>query len=835
MPTSPNENSHNPEVDALNSGSKIFDPVSRLKLRRKGLPPALQIQRKLSGSVHKRNFTTQQRHGSLNSASGSSDIEKAFESGLSLTGESVNGDPVWTEGHVIQCGRSVDDLQHVVTTVVPRGESRDAPEREDPGKCLGGFQGSRTTVDSGLQRSRPSLRKKVIKAVKQRLQSVWSEDESPGEETKYLWAYNQEPEKSPDSPFFNVQCGIRFQDIVPERPAQFPYPSQMAYASPYGSTLVPLDTKGPCNEKSLATREEERLREISNRKALIKLKALGQFRRRPNIKLDNVPNRSTDPVEVARIRRIYSGSRARQPTEKKGAPVEKLLEKMNRQARSGIIEWSVVRVEPLEATVDLTLTHPVITTSKPALVKAPILGQPCVSRRSLRRTVSTRVPGGPRKRVEYESKGPRAGQRVPRSVSVLTMGTDATLIGSLQGKTQREIPDLVITSCQSPAPTSGDGRPHSLASYFFSHNTCSSSSDFLQPSYGSESPSRIGNVREIRDGSGLIRSRRTSVSSQNSTSSKLSTVSSLANSIYSTLSEDWNRPVYYVRSKSRRYPASLQTNIQELPPHTNLRVLVKSDLVIHAETESDLTRVVQHVKSRKLKDLDGGTIQPAMGDRLFEVGFRITLEPIKDDSGGEEDKSRSVFARACCTARPTDKDMFGFVEYDEREDIHGDSLNVEHCEEGGIIAMDSIDETDPQKRILDVNDTSSMKALGIEPFDPHPDPQAFYRSHYAYFQEHGCFRIDSFDDPVARDGAPDFADPETSVVSDHVHPAPALTEHTFRGSVGWGQPARQVASKSGVVLRQAYKSLRKLVHGSSRKQPPLEPEPSKTESMQARM
>ena len=659
------------------------------------------------------------------------------------------------------------------------------------------------------------------------MQSVWSEDESPGEETKHFWVYNQEPEKSPDSPFFNVQCGVRFQDIVPERPAQFPYPSQMAYASPYGSTLVPLDTKSPCNEKSLATREEERLREISNRKALIKLKALGQFRRRPNIKLDNVPNRSTDPVEVARIRRIYSGSSARQPTEEKDASVEKLLEKMNRQARSGIVEWSLVRVEPLEATVNLPLTHPVITTSKPALVKAPILGQPCVSRRSLRRTVSTRVPGGPRKRGDYESKRPSAGQSVARSVSVLAMGTDATLIGPLQRKPQREIPDLVITSCQSPAPASGDGRPHSLASYFISHDTCSSSSDFLQPSYGNESSSRIGNAREIRDGSDLISSRRPSVSSQNSTSSKLSTVSSLANSIYSTLSEDWNRPVYYVRSKSRRYPASLQTNIQELLPHTNLRVLVKPELVIHAETQSDLTRVVQHMKSRKLKDLDGGPIQPAMGDEFIEVGFRITLEPIKGGSGGGEGKSGSVFARACCTAKPTERDMFGFVEYDEREDIHGDSLNVEHCEQGGIITMDSIDETDPQKPILDVNDTSSMKTLGIEPSDPHPDPQAFYRSHYAYFQEHGCFRIDPIDDPIARDGVPDFADPETLIVSAHVHPAP--TEHTFRGSVGWSQPARQVASKSGVVLRQAYKSLRKLVHGSSRKQPPLVPEPSKME------
>ncbi|KAF9350527.1 hypothetical protein BGX34_001180 [Mortierella sp. NVP85] len=827
MPPSPNENVRSPEIHASNAGSKMVDPVSRLKLRRKGLPPTLQIQPKLSGSVHKRKFTTQQQ-GS-NSASGSSGIGKAFESGLRLTGESVNKDPVWTEGHVIQCDRSVDDSRHVVTTVVPNGESNDAPEREDPGKYQSGFQDSRTAVDSGLQRSRPSLRKKVIKAVRQKLQSVWSEDESPGEETKYLWVYNQEPEKSPDSPFFNVQCGIRFQDIVPERPAQFPYPSQMAYASPYGSTLVPLDTKGPCNEKSLASREEERLREISNRKALIKLKALGQFRRRPNIKLDNVPNRSTDPVEVARIRRMYSGSSARQPTEEKDAPVKKLLEKMNRQARSGIIEWSIVRVEPLEATVELTLTHPVIITSKPALVKAPISGQPCVSRRSLRRTVSTRVPGGPRKRVEYESKGPSAGQRVARSVSVLTTGTDATLIGSLQRKTQREIPDLVITSCQSPASPSRDGRPHSLASYFFSHDMCSSSPDFLQPSYGNGSPSRIGNSREIRDGSDLIRSRRPSVSSQNSTSSKLSTVSSLANSIYSTLSEDWNRPVYYVRSKSRRYPASLQTNIQELPPHVNLQILVKSELAAHAETESDLTRIVQHVKSRKLKDLNGGTIQPAMGDELIEVGFRITLEPIKDDSSGEEDKYGSVFARACCTARPTDRDFFGFVEYDEGEDIHGDSLNMEYCEQGGIITMNSIDETEPQKCILDVNDTSSMRALGIEPSDPHPDPQAFYRRHYAYFQEHGRLRIDPFDDPIARDGAPDFADPETLIVSDHVHPAP--TEHTFRGSVGWGQPARQAASKSGVVLRQAYKSLCKFVQGPSRKQLALEPEPSRTERM----
>jgi hypothetical protein len=166
MPLSPNENVHNPEIDALNAGSKMDDPVSRLKLRRKGLPPALEIQRELSGSVHKHNFTTRQRQGPPNSASGSGDIEKAFESDLRPTGESVNKDPVWTQGHVIQCDRSVDDdSRHVVTTVVPHGESKDAPEREDPGKYLSGFQGSRTAVDSGLQRSRPSLRKSKARCV----------------------------------------------------------------------------------------------------------------------------------------------------------------------------------------------------------------------------------------------------------------------------------------------------------------------------------------------------------------------------------------------------------------------------------------------------------------------------------------------------------------------------------------------------------------------------------------------------------------------------------------------------------------------------------------------
>jgi hypothetical protein len=69
-------------------------------------------------------------------------------------------------------------------------------------------------------------------------------------------------------------------------------------------------------------------------------------------------------------------------------------------------------------------------------------------------------------------------------------------------------------------------------------------------------------------------------------------------------------------------------------------------------------------------------------------------------------------------------DLIVFVGYDDTTEktcmVYDGSLNMDHL---GRRIMDSIDDTDPRKRILAVSDTCPAKMLGVESSGPRPGPR----------------------------------------------------------------------------------------------------------------
>ena len=49
--------------------------------------------------------------------------------------------------------------------------------------------------------------------------------------------------------------------------------------------------------------------------------------------------------------------------------------------------------------------------------------------------------------------------------------------------------------------------------------------------------------------------------------------------------------------------------------------------------------------------------------------------------------------------------------------------------------------------VLDVNDTTALRAACIDPEEAHPNPEAFFERQFAHFQEHGCFLQDDLVQP----------------------------------------------------------------------------------------
>ncbi|KAF9396321.1 hypothetical protein BGX21_009590 [Mortierella sp. AD011] len=612
------------------------------------------------------------------------------------------------------------------------------------------------TADTSSRKARKRV-SKIFKVVKQSWKGVWNDDEA--EISNLRWVYKPETTISSDNPFYKVQLGVRFQDVVPERPAVFPYPSQIAYSSRYGNSVLPSDPSIAGGRPYLD--DEVRLRERLIRQALIRRKAAGRFRRRPNITLPMTEGRTTQPVEVARIRRAYSDPNKHQQNNEGYKEQETPSEKMNRQARTGTVEWTVTKIPLLEENTSTQSTSSARIETK--VIKLPIQEHPLVSRRSLRRTVSTRFPDRPRN---------GGSPRIPRSVympkqkgNVDNMQTSSGVVTPLSGEniaTKLErvstilyrskgvslLPKVVITSHQDIACESSSDTPstNELSDSISNLDTTLSQ---LRPLFHYQDVEK-----ETRDGSGSRRnngddrlsvdarmsrrsvySNRSSVYSNRSASSNVSAVSSLANSVYSTLSEDWNRPTYYTKAISPRYPVSMQSKIKELPPLANLKILIKPKLISAVETSSQMEFVTE------------------------------------------------------VSAKPDLKDTLGFIDYG----MQGSSSNSDS--DNSAESDDNDDDTIEHKvvNILDVNDTSEMEKLGISPSDPHPNPEWFYNTQYEHFQEHGYF-LDILSEPLVKNKIDE----------------PSNAEQTH-GALGFRKSTRKIISKSKKVMKSTFRTFQALV------------------------
>ncbi|KAF9989663.1 hypothetical protein BGZ75_005506 [Mortierella antarctica] len=169
-------------------------------------------------------------------------------------------------------------------------------------------------------------------------------------------------------------------------------------------------------------------------------------------------------------------------------------------------------------------------------------------------------------------------------------------------------------------------------------------------------------------------------------------------SIYSTLSEDWIRPPYFAKSRSARYPLSLQHSIRTPPPHVMIGVRRTSELNSDVKTVAEATRLAKHIRTRGLRDQDGGMIRLDVGDQLHTVEFSVVFKSIEGFEKEHRDPT-SLFQDPCKSAFPLTADSMGFVKYgsdDEDADIIRD-------ESEGVAATDAGETA--KSTVLDVNDT----------------------------------------------------------------------------------------------------------------------------------
>ncbi|KAG0364027.1 hypothetical protein BGZ54_007905 [Gamsiella multidivaricata] len=672
-----------------------------------------------------------------------------------------------------------------------------------------------TSVTERTRRSGGEFRK-IFKTVKDMLQSTWSKDDGDDDDEENLrWIYRPEIDTSIESPFYEVQPGVPFREIVPEQPSLFPYPSQIEYSSRYGFSVLPSALKS--TENAAASMDEARLRERMARMSLRRLKTIGRFRRRPNITLPWVEGRINEPIEVARIRRAYSCTSLKpRRTERE----EMLLEKINRQSRSGIVEWTVHDIRASNDNACIS-DEWATTVNEPVIVKTPS-EEVHVSRRSLRRSVSTQdsgrrqqkkdMPYGPRSvfDIQWErnesrrhATGQYAGLKSGFPIQDDVAPTSLAIVPHSE-KNERLIPQVTLTSC----PTDDIASHYSAMPPLFDEGH----REYLVPPV----PHVLFEETICNELAMLpTQSNRLGLQPTHSQATVMSTVSSLANSIYSTLSEDWNRPIYFAKSKSPRYPVSLQTKIREPPPQVNVKVSIQSQVTAAADSETQMAYLADRIAQRELQHRDGSIIRPSGGDRLYEVGYRIALQPILEESA-------VPIARPHKTARPCRRDSFGFLKYDsdggddEGHDM-GDELCTERVDTEGISTALEMDERiDPgmseSRPTLDVNDIRALVASGIDPTAPHPAPEAFYNAHYVYFQKHGCFREDmTQEDEEERDK-------ECSVTSslrssDADGPDQQIFERAYRhqGAHQVRRPIRRAGTTGRAGLKQAYKSLQTFI------------------------
>ncbi|KAG0264699.1 hypothetical protein BG011_006276 [Mortierella polycephala] len=697
---------------------------------------------------------------------------------------------------------------------------------------------------------------KISNAVKKSWREIWTEDSH----TAGRSPVNRVPldTTTAKNPFFQVKSGVRFQDIVPEKPVVFPYPSQIRYTSRYGTELAWEDS-AVVQQSRLSNREAAQYRERENRIILKRLKSKGRFRRRPNIILPWTEGRITEPVEVIRIRRLHRNSTQKTSPSGNtdGATRETLLETINRQHRTGTQEWTVTGIspKPFQGSIGANDASRVNRSIRVAVSDSR---NELVSRKSLRRMISTRFHGKQAKRhdtrsrqkssftaqlEEYERKKMALKQHVIEE----SLAEEPLFARNLAAALQQSIalcgdgivppppPILTCAPCASPTLIPRCNTPVSDTSLQNPSPIPLSAKairTYLEPSrplLHLEDPGRIALHGRLRSGSNcdkandrasvtnspfqdFNRSSRSSAYSSTSVSSHHSTASSIANSIYSTLSEDWIRPLYFTKPKSRRYPLSLQSTIREPPPHVNLAVHMTSKAV------SNFKFTQQHqlaLRDRGLKDIDGSAIQFSEDDGLYDVDYWMVFNPIEGELVPRLEDAAKAFEGRCKTAMPQSVDELGFLEYGdqdledagESDGATGDATALHICcDENGSCAqshsgryrtMDlrSRAPGSAQRPVVDVNDLSAMIASGIKPTDPHPDPGGFYNTHYEYFQTHDCFR-------------------DTDAVVDTEVEMKSVPESK---SIGHGlvhESDQRMSPKSKFSTKETYKSLQAYFKGS---------------------
>ncbi|KAF9950574.1 hypothetical protein BGZ70_001303, partial [Mortierella alpina] len=724
-------------------------------------------------------------------------------------------------------------------------------------------ESTRGSIEDRPRGVRQVLRK-VSASVKKKLHRLWPEEDDEHAQLRWVHMPVDEPDNS--NPFYQVRYGVQFQSLVPQPPARFPYAPQIAYSSRYGSAV----TIDPSDRADL--KEEERQRERQNRRALLRRRSTaGRFRRRPNITLPPTEGRITEPVEVARIRRAYGGtpiSKTQQRNEDrdrdKDQDHDSLLERMNRQVRTGTQEWTLTGVQQQQ-------TQPSASTALPGNITRVAVSdanQRIVSRRSLNRTVSTRAQGRPVRREDlHRSQSSfrtqwEAYQRqkmvTGRDSSALASGSRSQVVecntGFVQDLTARleqvaatdqraeawnevpvpvPVPVLMITPC--PGPVS-DTTPHggrsssSLASQITEPTSTYLTAPLARsrgegverrPRRGPSSLSPYASDIEVEGDHVSVRVR-SSRSSVYSASSRVSAASSIANSIYSALSEDWIRPPYYAKPKSARYPLSLQQSIRTLPPHIMIGVRRTAHVHSDVKTVAEATRLAKQMRTRGLRDQNGDMIRPDVGDQLHTVEFTMVFKPIEESVIAQEEKQSQptlLFRVPCKSAFPVAADSMGFVEYSS------DDEDAEFSRDGsGRVTAVDVGEGE-RRAVLDVNDTSAMVAMGINPLDSHPNPLAFYNTHFAYFQEHGHFLEDtvwnappfssaniedSWSAQESNGGEQDIQESEPKEIRSGKgleHAKPTIGDATMPPSSP-DLPAQEASPRSKTVFKKAYARVR---------------------------
>ncbi|KAF9144930.1 hypothetical protein BGX30_011014 [Mortierella sp. GBA39] len=231
-----------------------------------------------------------------------------------------------------------------------------------------------------------------------------------------------------------------------------------------------------------------------------------------------------------------------------------------------------------------------------------------------------------------------------------------------------------------------------------------------------------------------------------SCNSAVSGVSSMANSIYSVLSEDWNRPFFFSQSKSHRCPTSLKNNIRALPPYDQLTASITTSKIERANTRRQMTAAAGRVRSRGLRNQDGSVFQLTPGHELQSTDIRITWREVAESFVEDNDDPASAISLPCLSALPNVRDSLGFIEYDDDGDEdEEESQDQRHQYTISDAANAPTSQCDidlgcpgtgdwvlayPSRSPLDVNDTSAMIAAGIDPSEPHPNPETFYRLHH---------------------------------------------------------------------------------------------------------